>query len=226
MRRFALVLCAVLALTWGASTASADTIGLTDFAFNANGTIYHGSLPGFANGAGFDLATGLGTITMDYRPGAGTFDFLAFFDHDITGLTNPFDDESAAVSGSPAAGQTWEMDEPGYTAGDLIPNLIAGTLDNMILDGTYNGPQDIAMAMGWQFVLGPDQRALITLNATTTAPTSGFYLHQYDSAGDIYLSGSLTTADIPSQTVPDASSTLWLLTSGLLGCWLSRLRRP
>jgi hypothetical protein len=227
MRKLAIVLCAVVALAWGVSTASAETITLNDWTFNVNGTTFNPPpLPADFDTSLFNFATGLGTITIDYRPGAGAFSIIGYFDHDITGLTNGVENEFGYTSGTPAAGQSWELDDPGYGfwppyVGDLVTNVLAGTLDNMIRNGAGNGPDDIGMALGWNFTIPDDtQRAILTFTLSAVAPGSGFYLNQHDPlpvgtpGEDIYFSSSLDITNIPTGVIPEPG-TMLLLGTGL-----------
>ena len=69
--------------------------------------------------SGFDEATGIGQIVVTYDRGmGGDHYFVAFFDHDIDFLDNGDINETGAVVGMPATGQSWEIDEPGYVNGD------------------------------------------------------------------------------------------------------------
>ncbi len=186
------VMAVGLALSFG-TPAFAAVINLFDWAFHLDAANYpSGSvLPPAINGAGFDFSTGLGTITITIS-GAGSHNIAAFFDHEIDEAINTFFNEYGVVTGAPAAGQSWEIDEPGYTFGDIYANVLAGALDNTnsIPAGS---PDDVSMALGWNFVLAAGETASLTFRLTPTAPQGGFYLTQHDpdSNASIYFSSSL-----------------------------------
>jgi hypothetical protein len=210
-----IILCLSLLLLIGAGLggppAAATDITLFDWGFNVNSTVYlrPGPLPGGLNTSSFDFSTGLGTLTWTTN-NVGANKFIAFFDHEIDEGTNTFFNEFGSVSGAPGAGQSWEIDEPGYVFGDIYDNFLAATLDNT--NGVPDSaPDDVSMAMGWDFLLKPGETAAISLYLSGTAPGSGFYLEQFDpdSQASIFLSSSLDIQPIP---LPGA---VYLMGSGL-----------
>ena len=222
MRKLARISCGAVMVWLLASPAPAATIGLWEFGFNVNGDIYTSEpIPGF-NGVGFDFSTGLGTFTLTYiAPSAGVFDFIAFVDLEIDETENTFFNEYGAAVGAPVAGQTWEIDEPGWVFGDIYDNFVAGTLDN--LNGVPDtAPDDVSMALGWALIMNADDIATLTFSTNTTAPASGFYLVHTDpdSVASVYFS---STATVVPTGVPEPG-TLTLFGLGLL-LGARRLRR-
>jgi hypothetical protein len=208
MKKLACILIGGLMLLGVSSTsAPAATIGLFDWAVNIDGTVTaQPSLPGSFT------TTGLGTLTFTIA-GAGEHSVLGFFDHEIDEVINTFFNEVGSVFGTAAAGQSWEIDEPGYLGGDIYTNFIASALDNTV---GFLLPDDVSMAMGWNFILAADETAAITFLLGDTAPASGFYLAQFDpdSQATLYFSSNI---DIRSNgaPVPEPSSLL-LFGSGLV----------
>ena len=74
--------------------------------------------------------------------------FLSFIDAEIDERVNTFFNEYATVFGSPAAGQAYEVDEPGVLFGDIRDNIDAGVLDgaNAV---PVSAPEDVSMAMSF-----------------------------------------------------------------------------
>jgi len=75
----------------------------------------------------------------------------------------------------------------------------------------------VSVAMGWNFNLGLDEMAIISMFVSVDQPGSGFYLahDDLDSGDSIYFSSSLS---IISAAAPvPAPSTLLLLIIGMLG---------
>lgn len=204
----------LLLVAFAAPRASAD-IALFESALNLNGAIVSPSgAPANVNVAGFDFATGLGTIAITYSPGTvGSYFFRAFFDHEIDEFDNTFYNEYGSVTGAPSAGLSWEIDEPGYVFGDIYTNFTAGTLDNSNAVPA-SAPDDVSMALGWTFAGGPGDTAVFNFVISDTAPASGFYLQQTDpdSSKDIYFSSSATFST--PTTVPEPGSVILLLTMG------------
>jgi hypothetical protein len=213
-----LLAAGIFALGFGFQSASAAVISLFEYAFNIDGVITVDSAPAGANIAGFDTTTGLGSITVTLS-GAGSRYVGLFVDHEIDQASNTFFNEVGFAFGTPAAGQTWEIDEPGYLDGDIFENFQDGTLDNAIGESVYGNtafPDDVSMALAWSFNLTADQTAVISFLLSQTRPTSGFYLEQFDtdSQASIFFSSSLT---IRGDTTPiPTPGTLALLAAGLL----------
>jgi len=183
MKRFLCFLFLWFMLFLGSIEAKAASIGLFDYAFNIDGTIYEigDSLPGILDASDFDFSTGLGSISITID-GEGDHYVLAFFDHEIDEEENTYFNEVGSATGTPAPGQSWEIDEPGWVDGDIYQNFRNNSLDNSIgisIWGNTDFPDDVSMAMGWVFTLDSIlQRAIINFTITEIIPTSGFYLTQ------------------------------------------------
>lgn len=212
------MLIAAIGITFLISSADATTIDLFEYGLNINGNTYFpfmgDTLPGSVDASGFDETSGLGEIVITLAS-AGDHQVLAFFDHEIDETTNTFFNESGQAVGVAAAGQSWEIDEPGYVFGDIYDNFLLASLDN---DNAVPAgwEDDVSMALGWDFSLFAGQMAIITFSLGTFVPDAGFYLIHSDSeslrasesAQSIYLSSRLAVVPEPG--------TLWLLGSGLL----------
>lgn len=212
-----LMLLACVLLT----TPTEAGISLYDWAMNIDGTTSENfggdPFPPEADVSLFDDSIGLGTITVTIN-GPGSHYVGLFVDHEIDEPTNTFFNEYGDVIGTPEAGQSWEIDEPGYIFGDIYTNILADTLDN-----TNTVPagfeDDVSMAILWDFYLSAGTYAEINFFLNDTAPLSGFYLVHTDpdSVESYYYSSDITV-------IPDPSA--FLLSSiglGLFG-WLKRRR--
>lgn len=195
---------ATLALAATLTSSNAVGIGLFEYLFNIDGD----TAPSGVNFAGFNTSTGLGTILMTID-GAGDHFGGVYVDHEIDEAANTYYNEFGTATGSLAAGQSWEIDEPGFSFGDIYTNFTGGALDNS--NAVPSGLEDdVSMALMWNFSLTSAKTALLRFHVSTTAPNSGFYLTQTDpdSQASIYFSSSLTTR---GQGMPDGGSTLALL---------------
>lgn len=219
-----------LALMLGGSFLAVATPVLQEIAINIDGAVDDNLnpsgglsvLPGVTYNT-FDPNTGLGSLTISVA-GLGSHDLRVFFDHDLGAL---LDDETGSSNGSVGAGQSWEIDEPGYGAysyfGNIYSNFSASTLDNLVFSGgsgTPNSVDDVALAMGWSF----SGAANLVISLSQTAPGSGFYLRQNDGEESLYLSGVLTLLE-PGTEVPEATAPLTAMVVGLAGLFASKYRR-
>jgi len=205
---------AVLAASIAPSAGVAST-GLFDYAFNINGSLTAASdpVPAIVNDAAFDYGTGLGTVSLSLN--ASGSHYVGFFvDHEIDEASNTFFNEFGQIFGTPAAGQTWEIDEPGFVFGDIYNHITAGTLENS-LGVPESKPDDVSMALAWGINLNPGDLALVTFRVDDSAPASGFYLSHVDPDSDqaIYFSSTLT---VRTSGVPEGGSTLSLMAAGLV----------
>jgi hypothetical protein len=224
-------------------------VSLQEYLFNLNGADYSDTttVPGLESG-GFDSASGLGTLMLTFDPGAGGAYFVdAYFDHE---LHVPLYNEFGFVGGAPSAGVSWQIDEPGFGDGNRLgtifdnakanalddTNHVPGQASNFSGDCGANGGgspnaacnNDVALALGFNFVLASDEKAVITLVVGQTQPASAFYLLQVSPADGepaqmadlLYLSGALSI--VPA---PEPSSSFMILTGLLCLAMRARLAR-
>ena len=191
------------------ATPSWAAVSLFEYGYNIDGGLTYDSAPAGVSHAGFDTTTGTGTSVVTIT-GVGAHYVGMFVDHEIDEDINGFTNETGAATGSPGAGETWEIDEPEYVFGDIITNF-----ESMALDGTIGtvDPEDVSMALAWDFSLAAGEIAKITFVVSPTAP-GGFHLTQADPDSDvvIHFSSSLSV-------IPEPSSSLLALVAGgfLLG---------
>jgi hypothetical protein len=245
---------AVLLALLTAGAAFGGTVGLYDWAFNVNGTVYSwagsgtepyvspppGYLPTSGavafNASAFDWQTGLGVLTINYRPSPGPAFFVGFFDHEFdvgsNGAFNEFVFDPAVLGtlGLLASGQRWEADEPGWDFGDIYTDATGGgnNLDNLnAVPPAF--PYNASMALGWNFVVPNGYREVITLSVGQAVPGSGFYLRQQDvDTGEaIYFSGSVVRVLEEGSEPPDVPEpgTWAMLAGGIAAVGLIRRRR-
>lgn len=208
--------CRLFALTTAALAVAIPLharaeVSLFDYAFLQDGVLTAGPSP-VPPGSLFDLTTGLGVIRMTFA-GAGSHSALLFVDHELSEAENTFFNELGSTSvGAPPAGLSWEIDEPGFSFGDIYDHVVAGSLDNTI--GSLR-PDDVSMALGWDFALAEGEAAEVLFHLGETPP-SGFYLRHFDpdSGESVFFSSSLS---ITTTAVPEGGTVL----AGLMGVALT-----
>ncbi len=198
--------------TLGLNSLQAATYGLFDYAFNINGVVTPApGVPGGVNTAAFNSTTGLGSITLSIGTTGNHFVGL-FVDHEIDAATNTFFNEFGTAVGAPPAGLSWEIDEPGFVFGNIYTHFTGSTAGGSLLDNTSavppGSPDDVSMALGWNFNLAAGHSATISYFLSTTPPASGFYLQQTDPASNasVYFSSALNV-----NVIPETGTSAWAM---------------
>ena len=213
--------------------SQAAAIDLIDYGINIDGTrifpLTDDALPNDVDTNDFDKNTGLGTINVAIS-GKGSHFVGAFVDHEIDETINTFFNEIGQAVGVTGVGQSWEIDEPGFFTGDIVDNFEnSSALNGTLLDqkigagvfGTTIFPDDISMAMGWEFSLAGGETANIDFILGQTM-LSGFHLAHNDPDSDttIYFSSTLDIQGTLQPSPIPEPSTIFLAGFGLIGIFL------
>ncbi|MDT8282666.1 MAG: hypothetical protein RQ982_07620, partial [Gammaproteobacteria bacterium] len=171
-----LFIFAILSLQFHSVQAIPET-NLEDWIFNVDGDISENFFGDPIPTTG-TLVDGFGTLSLEIT-GGGAHNIIGYFDFEIFEDFNTFFNESGSATGTPAIGQSWEIDEPGFIFGDIVDNVLLGSLDNS--NGVPTGfEDDVAFALGWDFVLLDDDAATISYIFSDIVPTVDFFLTQTD----------------------------------------------
>ncbi|TPW18083.1 MAG: hypothetical protein FD130_403 [Halothiobacillaceae bacterium] len=215
---------AVAMSLWSLAAQAVPT--LHESAININGSVTGVSTGVGVNDGGFNYTSGLGSILLSIS-GVGSHAVDLFVDHEFDTLVNTYFNEIGANTGILGAGQRWEIDEPGWFNGDIYENFQLSALDNGIGTSVYGNttfPDDVSMALGWDFSLLAGETAYISYWLSETQPGGGFYLKQTDphSQASLYF---YSTLDIRGGGSIPEPSTLLLLGMGALAFGASRRSR-
>jgi hypothetical protein len=200
MKKLFVLVSTVLMLVGAATTCSFAQTELNDLAVNVDGNFvdaenyatqadFLSALPPTDLSA-FNTTTGLGSITITYDPGAGTY-FMDVLDNELVGT--PYYNTFGTKSGTAASGETWEIgdwwnssiyyDAQGSTSDALLnTNLLPEGASNYLApvsstdsacsgDGLADDCNGIAaVALGETFTLGANQEEVLIFTVGTTCP--------------------------------------------------------
>jgi len=213
LKQFGTVAIAAATMVLASASAQAGVINLDLFEWAVNidsavaDSYFADPIPAGVNIGAFNTTSGLGTVTVSLS-GSGSHHVGLYVDHEIDEPTNTLFNEYGSTSGSASSGQSWEIDDPYF--GDIYSNFYASSLDSSNAIPSIS-PNDVSMALAWDFILSPLESSLVSFTVSDAAPGSGFYLMQTDpdSQYSLYFTSSLAI-----RTVPEPA-TVFLLGVGL-----------
>jgi len=178
-------------------------------------------------------ANNLGSVTWTVTNNTGgdltNVWFFGFLDAEIDEPVNSAFNEFGTLISVNGAGSgdsvpdSWEIDEPGFSFGDIFDNLLAGSLDNT--NSVPAAPEDVSLALGFDVGDVPAGNRIIATFQISQQDIGG--LSQTDPNSDVtfFFNGSVTVGP-PVVNAPEPD-TLWLLGAGLavlLGLGFSKTR--
>lgn len=132
--------------------------------------------------------------------------FFSFVDAEIDVAINDYFNEAGFQFGTPGSGSgdadadAWEIDEPGYVFGDILSNMLTGSLDNTNAV-PLGAPDDVSMSLAFSLGnLPPNYVATIDILLSEDGDTLGaLALQQFDteSFDTLTQSGIATIEFVP-----------------------------
>ncbi|HEC16053.1 MAG TPA: PEP-CTERM sorting domain-containing protein [Sedimenticola sp.] len=167
-------------------------------------------------------AEGLGAVKWKVTNNSGrnlaSVWFFGFLDAEIDEPINSYFNESGvlvSVSGAgsgDAAADSWEIDEPGFTFGDIYNNLLAGSLDNG--NGVPAGSEDdVSLALGFDVGSLLAGESILAMFDTSLTNIGGLSHADPDSNLTFYFNG---VVEVQPLSVPEPG-TLMLVIIGMAG---------
>jgi len=156
--------------------------------------------------------------------------FVSFLDAEIAEPTNTFFNEHATTRGTLAAGQSFEVDEPGFASGDIFDNARAGLLDGTNVLAGPGQADDVSLALGWTFgTLDAGELETLEFMISEDGDSLGdFAIDQRDGAPD--ASPTIITFSsrrVPSimEPIPEPSALLLFASGAFVTAHATRRRR-
>ena len=171
------------------------------------------------------------TLTYALRnvSGGDLFDVsvISFVDAEIDEVFNSFFNEFAATDGFLASGQNFEVDEPGFSFGDIFDNALAGALDGTnAVDET--APEDVSMALQLSIAqLGLDETFVVRVMLSEDGDRLGTFAIAHgdsdpQSTTVITYSAAPDVRGAPTSPIPEPNGALALLAAGVVLAWIGR----
>lgn len=153
------------------------------------------------------------TYELTRLVGSSDVTWISFLDADIDADTNTFFNESATTGGTLAAGQNFEVDEPGFLFGDIIDNIFYDELDGTnAFDGA--SPDDVSMALSFELgLMEAGDTAWVEIMISEDGDHLGpFWITHFDTDEyadtEITLSGRANFKGDGAKPIPEPSAAL------------------
>jgi len=218
-------LAVLLVLAFGTTTASAVGWTLGDLSVYVDGSTFSPpGLPGSVNSAGFDFATGIGSLVFSFNTPGTHYAGVYMYDYYDSGAGDPVHARGFAGGGPVPAGISYQVGAPG---GSTWSNFAGNTLDdtNTVSHFSTTPPCcSVALAEIFQFTLNPGDSETVTYTVSGPFLPDPFHLSVTDfgTGGTLELDeSSVFTPGGGGGTAPEPG-TMLLLISGAGMFWAGR----